>query len=183
MSTDPRPTPKFQPTPDAGPATIPFEKLDGRTIAYDSVSRWVRVAVEVVLVLLFAGLMFGLGWFTPAVRVVILLLAALGIALEVVCAVVMPRLHHKFTSFRADAQGLEIRSGVLWRSVVTVARSRIQHLDVTQGPIERNYGLGRLHVHTAGTHDATITLWGIAQETAKALRDDLGTWSTDDDGV
>jgi len=183
MDTDPQPTPRSQPTPDTGPAQVPFEKLDPGAIAYDSVSRWVRVAVEVVLALLFAGLMFGVGWFTPTVRVVILLLAALGIALEVVCAVVMPRLHHKYTSFRADAQGLELRSGVLWRSTVTVARSRVQHLDVTQGPIERRYGLGRLHVHTAGTHDATITLWGISQETAKALRDDLGIWSTDDDGV
>lgn len=183
MDTQPEPTPEALTMPDAGPEPVPFEQLDRRAVPYDSVSRWIRVAVEVVLVLIFWGLMFGLGWFTPAVRVVLLLLATVGIAIEIVCAFVMPRLHHKYTSFRADAQGLEIRSGVLWRSVVTVARSRVQHLDVTQGPIERNYGLGRLHVHTAGTHDATITLWGIAQETAKALRDDLGTWSTDDDGV
>jgi membrane protein YdbS with pleckstrin-like domain len=55
-----------------------------------------------------------------------------------------------------DARGLEIRRGVFWRSVVNVPRSRVQHTDVSQGPLERSYGLGTLIVYTAGTDHAQV---------------------------
>ena len=174
-----RSVPEDRPDPQAGE----LEQLDPRAIPYDTLARWVRVGVECLVLGLLALTAYADGWFTPTARLVLVLLGVLGICIEIVCAFLMPRLHHKFTRFRVDAHGLEIRSGVLWRSVVTVARSRIQHLDVTQGPIERNYELGRLHVHTAGTHDATIQLHGITHERAKALRDELGVWTADADGV
>ena len=53
--------------------------------------------------------------------------------------------------YRVDADEIEIWSGVLWRQAVVVPRSRVQHIDVSQGPIERSYGLATLSIHTAGT--------------------------------
>jgi len=160
-----------------------LRELDPRAIPYESTVRWVRIAVEALLFFVFVGLAFVDGWFTPAVRGLILSCALLLLAIEVVSAFVMPRLHHRYTRYRVDEKGLEIRRGVLWRSVVTVSRTRVQHLDVSQGPIERKYGLARLLVHTAGTGDAVVGLPGIAEETARALRDDLGAWTTAVDGV
>lgn len=179
----PAESPPTELPPTNAPDPHAFQRLDVRAIPYDATTRWIRIGVLSIVLLVLATLMFTLGWLTDTWRALALGLGLLFLAVEVVCAFVMPRLHHKHTSYRVDEQGLEIRSGVLWRSIVTVARSRVQHLDVTQGPIERNYGLGRLHVHTAGTSDATITLWGVAHEQATALRDDLGHWSSDADGV
>jgi membrane protein YdbS with pleckstrin-like domain len=62
-----------------------------------------------------------------------------------------PALEHRHTGYRVDQDGIEIRKGVFWRSVANVPRSRIQHTDVSQGPLERNFELSTLHVYTAGT--------------------------------
>ena len=72
-----------------------------------------------------------------------------------------------------DERGLEIRRGVIWKRVVNVPRSRVQHTDVSQGPLERRYGLGTLVIYTAGTEYARITLAGLEHAVALALRENL----------
>jgi membrane protein YdbS with pleckstrin-like domain len=84
-----------------------------------------------------------------------------------------PRREYACTRYRLDADGLLVARGVFWRTVTHVPRSRVQHTDVSQGPIERKYGLGTLIVYTAGTDRARVALPGLAWETAVALRDEL----------
>jgi membrane protein YdbS with pleckstrin-like domain len=84
-----------------------------------------------------------------------------------------PALAYKRASYRVDAAGIEIRRGVLWRSVTTVPRSRVQHTDVTQGPFERQLGLGTLVVHTAGNAHAEVHLQGLAYDHAVRIRTHL----------
>ncbi len=67
---------------------------------------------------------------------------------------------YRHTFYRLDAQGIEIRRGVYWRVVINVPRSRVQHTDVSQGPVERRYGLGTLVIYTAGTDHAKVDLAG-----------------------
>jgi membrane protein YdbS with pleckstrin-like domain len=77
---------------------------------------------------------------------------------------------HARTSYVISGDGCEIRRGVLWRRIITVPLSRIQHTDVTQGPLERAYGLATLALYTAGTEHAKIDLHGLAFDTAMAIR-------------
>jgi membrane protein YdbS with pleckstrin-like domain len=80
---------------------------------------------------------------------------------------------YQHTFYRVDDQGIEIRKGVYWRLVINVPRSRVQHIDVSQGPIERRYGLGTLVVYTAGTDHAKVDLDGLAHERALLIREHL----------
>lgn len=75
--------------------------------------------------------------------------------------------------WRLDERGMLIRQGVFWRREVSIPRSRVQHTDVTQGPIDRYLDLARLVIHTAGTHNASVTLAGLRHEDALAARDHL----------
>lgn len=84
-----------------------------------------------------------------------------------------PAIAYQHTSYRLDERGLEIRRGVFWRTAVNVPRSRVQHTDVSQGPLERRYGLGTLVVYTAGTDYARVSLPGLAHDTALQIRDQL----------
>jgi uncharacterized protein len=77
---------------------------------------------------------------------------------------------YRHTWYRVDDQGLEIRRGVFWRVVVNVPRSRVQHTDVSQGPLERRFGLGTLVVYTAGTDHAKVTLGGLDHGVALSIR-------------
>jgi uncharacterized protein len=84
-----------------------------------------------------------------------------------------PAVEYRHTAYRVDAQGIEIRTGVFWRAVSNVPRSRVQHTDVAQGPLERKYGLGRVIVYTAGTTHAKVELPGLDHATALQIRDQL----------
>lgn len=86
---------------------------------------------------------------------------------------VQPVLNHSRTSYRVDEDGLQIRSGVLWRSHTFVPRSRIQHTDVAQGPMQRMFDLGTLVVFTAGSKHSQTRLRGILLRDARRLRDEL----------
>lgn len=91
-----------------------------------------------------------------------------------------PPLAFRHQWYRLDERGLEVRRGVLWRRVLFVPRSRIQHTDVNQGPIERHYGLAHLVIHTAGTVSAAVRLEGLDQDTAVRIRDRLVRVDDDD---
>jgi uncharacterized protein len=93
-----------------------------------------------------------------------------------------PLLEYRYTSYRVDRDAIEIRKGVVWRSVIDVSRSRIQHTDVSQGPLERNFGLATLHIFTAGTEHSEVTLAGLEHTRALRIRDHLLT-SSEHDGV
>jgi len=84
-----------------------------------------------------------------------------------------PRLVWERTFYRVDETGIEIESGVWWRSVINVPRSRVQHTDVIEGPIARRYGLATLVIHTAGRSSSTVSLSGLERSVALGIRDQL----------
>ena len=84
-----------------------------------------------------------------------------------------PRLRYRYTFFRVDDDRIEIRRGVVWRSVMQVPRSRVQHTDVNRGPVERSYGVATLVIFTAGTEHASISLSGLTEADAYIIRDHL----------
>ena len=84
-----------------------------------------------------------------------------------------PGIEHRHASYKVDGQGIEIKRGVWWRKVINVPRSRVQHTDVSQGPLERRYGLGTLVIFTAGTDHARVDLKGLDHATALSIRDHL----------
>lgn len=91
-----------------------------------------------------------------------------------------PAVAYRFISYRVDTDALEIRSGVYFRSVTTVPKSRVQHTDVSQGPLQRRFGLATLTVHTAGTENAEVEVPGLTHEVALQIRDHLLPGNTAD---
>jgi membrane protein YdbS with pleckstrin-like domain len=81
-----------------------------------------------------------------------------------------PAIDYRFASYRIDEHGLEIFRGVYWRTIINVPRSRVQHTDVSQGPLERRHGLGTLVVYTAGTQHSQVKLPGLDFTVARRIR-------------
>jgi membrane protein YdbS with pleckstrin-like domain len=84
-----------------------------------------------------------------------------------------PAIDYRHWRYRVDGEGIEIWSGVVWRQRVLVPRSRVQHIDVSRGPLERSHGLATLSIHTAGTQHAKVDLRGLDEHVALAIRDAL----------
>ena len=93
---------------------------------------------------------------------------------------IWPGVRHRHASYRVDERGIRIRRGVWWRSTTSIPRSRVQHTDVSQGPIERSFGLATLIIHTAGTQQASVSLGGLAYGTAQEIRNYLIEGEPDD---
>jgi len=94
-----------------------------------------------------------------------------------------PALRYKRRRYRLNDMGLRIRRGLIWRTEISVPYSRIQHTDVSRGPVERWFGLSTLIVHTAGTENASISLDGLPAPRAYRIRDLLLTEVETDDAV
>ena len=106
--------------------------------------------------------------------------AALLSLLPLIHAIWWPAVAYRHYDYLVDGDGVEIRHGVVWKSVLYIPRSRVQHTDVNSGPIERLLGLSHLIIHTAGTSNASVTLPGLSNETAIELRDHLVSSEADD---
>jgi hypothetical protein len=94
-----------------------------------------------------------------------------------------PPVEHRHTRYRIDEQLIRIERGVFWKASIAVPRSRVQHLDVTQGPLERRHGLATLSIYTAGTEYSQVSLPGLSHEIAQWLRDALLPRESRIDGV
>ena len=85
------------------------------------------------------------------------------------------------TGWLLDAAGFNLRRGQWWRSETRVPQSRVQHLDVRRGPLQRRFGLSTLVIHTAGIRFHAVTVDGLDADDAERLRDALARQDDDDD--
>ena len=86
---------------------------------------------------------------------------------------VAPGRRYRAWGYAMDADELRIARGVWTRIETIVPLARVQHVDVSQGPIERTFGVCRLMLHTAGTMHSRVVLPGLARASAEALRDEV----------
>ena len=81
---------------------------------------------------------------------------------------------YRHTLWRLDEDGLAIRRGRMWQRETRVPATRVQHLDIKRGPLQRRRNLSTLVVHTAGTRHSAVTLPHLDADDAQRLRDRLG---------
>lgn len=105
------------------------------------------------------GLMWGVLWLVMFVVV------------SVVAGIWIGYRRWKYSQWKLDDTGLHAKRGRLWRKEILIPRSRVQHLDLERGPVERHFGLASLVVHTAGTRQHALRQSGFLDADAVALRD------------
>lgn len=165
------PTERTFPEPERSAPTNLF-LLDPQFIRLEVVSGMIFSGVVAVAFL--AGLL--ILWFTVGINWI--WFTALGVAVLIMLALsyltfIWPSKVYQHARWQLDEEALDIYRGVIWRHRVSIPLGRVQHADVSQGPLQRQFGLGKLTVHTAGTQNASVILDGLSQQVAMALRDRL----------
>lgn len=85
-------------------------------------------------------------------------------------------------TYRFTSDGLEIEYGVWWKQASAMPYHRLQQVDVTQGPLERRFGMSSVRLRSAAaTTDATIP--GMADDEIDELRSRLMQGAGRDDGA
>ena len=140
------------------------QHVDPNTIA---VWRWHAALTASVLALPLIG--FALR--APSASWMLLPIAYVAIAAY--CIWVLPSAHYEALKFSVDDHGISIERGIFWRSRIALPRIRVQHSDVSQGPLQRRFGVATLKLYTAGSRFTKIELPGLTHDDALALRDAL----------
>lgn len=93
--------------------------------------------------------------------------------LAALLAVALGRRLHRRLAWRVDEGGLTVRRGAWWLRETHVPATRVQHLDLTRGPLQRRRALATLVLHTAGTRMGAVTVPNLDETDAERLRDAL----------
>jgi len=62
------------------------------------------------------------------------------------------------------------RSGLFFRKTVILACNRVQHIEVSSGPLQRRFGLVSLKFFTAGGSSVDLKVDGLMRDRAEQLR-------------
>ena len=89
------------------------------------------------------------------------------------CVIILPTRRYHYWGYDMGADRLRVVHGYLFHSDTVVPFGRIQHIDVSQGPIQRPYGLATLTVHTAGNHNSSVSLPGLVHADAIDMREQI----------
>lgn len=103
------------------------------------------------------------------------LLLGLTIGAGVLTAIsILSTLYNKFADplklYALREHDLSFQSGLFFRKKVTQPITRIQHIELKRGPIERKIGLATLQVFSAGGALHTFEIPGLELSTAQKLR-------------
>ena len=93
------------------------------------------------------------------------------IAIDVITLIILPR-QARALGYMLRADDVVFRRGILWQRMVAVPYGRMQLVDITQGPLDRIFGLSQLKMVTAAAATG-VQIPGLTQEAAEALRDTL----------
>ena len=131
-------------------------------------TRAIRVMTAIVLVIAAVvisviSFLASFPWFVVVALCTLLLIV--GIHSMVWPGIAVPRrgyaLRHKDILFR---------KGVIWRSVTAVPFNRIQHVETSNTPMDRRYGLATLQLFTAGGSSGDLKIDGLGKDVAEQLR-------------
>lgn len=174
--TQPASTPDDMPGPATAalPGAPGWQRLPTRARTLFVLGNLLGFGIPAVLSLVPIGLFLPWGGLKlPLSLASLVLLPAFGVWLAIK--------QYRHTQWRLDAQGFALRRGRMWRSETRVPASRVQHLDLKRGPLERRFGLANLVIHTAGTRHSAVVVGGLDADDAERLRDRLGRQIDDDD--
>lgn len=166
------PTPPSLPeawiSPDAGPLPAPpadwqHLPLRGTRLAAVGGGFWLGLAGAATFFVLARISDIGTPW----------LLGVLGGLLGAAFGAWMGVKRHRRTLWKLDDAGFALQRGRWWQTESHVPISRVQHLDLKRGPLERAFKLATLVIHTAGTRMAAVSVSGLDGEDAERLRDRL----------
>ncbi|MFT4797338.1 MAG: membrane protein YdbS with pleckstrin-like domain [Candidatus Azotimanducaceae bacterium] len=134
--------------------------------AYPSVKTGITALVfgiGIVVFLLFAFLLNFPLWIKLTLPSIVLLIAALMTRFALESA--------RVKRFAIREHDILFESGVFWRSQTIQPLNRVQHVEISSGPIDKRFGLAEIHLFSSGSGSATYIIPGLPVSVAEDLRE------------
>ena len=139
-----------------------------------------QLIVVIVTSIIFIGLSTLFFFGDPPLWIALTILAAWILISTLIFAFVSKIF--KYKGYAVRTRDLVYKKGWLYKKQITVPFSRIQHVDIKQGVLERRYKLGTLNLYTAGGQSSDLTIPGLKIEDAKRFKSFiLGVMESDEE--
>ena len=113
-----------------------------------------------------------LGSFVPFLLGRLLPLLLIPVLVLLLAAIIVPLVirKSKVKGVALREHDIAYRSGLYWRKTVLLPFNRVQHAEVSSGPLQRKYGLASLKFFTAGGSSVDLKVDGLMRERAEQIR-------------
>jgi membrane protein YdbS with pleckstrin-like domain len=78
---------------------------------------------------------------------------------------------YAFAGYALRERDIIYKHGVLWRTVTSIPFNRIQHCEISQGPVENAFDLATLRVFTAGGSASDLSIEGLRHVDAVKIKE------------
>ena len=78
---------------------------------------------------------------------------------------------YKVQGYALREKDINYKKGVIIKTTTSIPFNRVQHCEIKQGPVARQFGLSTLEVFTAGGQSSDLTIPGITPELAQQLKE------------
>ena len=145
-------------------ATLEYSRLQP---AYRTVS----VISTIVFGTIVAGIATLIWNFTEENSFDILKYVYSGIAIVTALITILVVAGYRKKSYALRERDVIYNQGLIWHSSTVIPFNRVQHCEISQGPIERWFDLAELKVFTAGGASSDMSIPGLDLETANRLKE------------
>ncbi|MHB1483809.1 MAG: PH domain-containing protein [Saccharofermentanales bacterium] len=146
-----------------------FQKLDPRVIKSWKISRWIRFG--------FFFLVLGIPTFILAqqelfteISIYILIFDALVGAYLIITPFLYPAIEYRQWGYVITEDRIEIKHGIFFIQTTIIPIIRVQHVTISQGPINRKFGISAITINTAS---GVFKIEGLSDENAKLIAQSL----------
>lgn len=77
----------------------------------------------------------------------------------------------KKKSYAIRERDLVYNEGILWQSTIVIPFNRVQHCEISQGPVERIFNLAELKIFTAGGSSSDMSIPGLDPSVAEQIKE------------
>jgi membrane protein YdbS with pleckstrin-like domain len=92
------------------------------------------------------------------------------LAVLVICILLIKFKQAKARRYALREHDILFQHGLFWQKTTAVSFNRIQHIDLTHGPLERKYKIAALKFFTAGGSSVDLKIPGLPHQNAQQLR-------------
>ncbi len=159
-----------QETPqDITPVKENFQKLDPRIITSWKISRWIRFGF---LAILFGvpTVILSLQEFFSVIAIPVLVFDGLAAAYLILTPFLYPAIEYRQWGYIITDDRVEIRHGIFFIQTTILPIIRVQHVTISQGPINRKLGVSTIEINTAS---GVFKIEGLSDSNAKSIADSL----------
>ncbi len=139
-----------------------WHQISPRYVVSQIVQNLIFIAIVVIAALVLAFVLGQLWALIPGAVIVVITLITL---------IILPR-QARAIGYMLRDDDIVFRKGILWQRMIAVPYGRMQLVDITQGPLDRAFGISQLKMVTAAATTG-VQIPGLTQAAAEALRDTL----------